>query len=87
MGRRGCDHAVHVKMHERHFIVEFNEVDEVLRIKERKRKEHPQVGVYDVSWWVAACHPWGSGNTMPKRIAAAAKAKWDVENRAFDATP
>lgn len=77
-----------VRQHvERHFIVEFNADGDVLRIKERKKKEPPQIGVYDASWWVAGSHPLGTGDTLPKRVIAAALAKLDAEERSARATP
>ena len=88
---RGCDHAVHVQIEVRgrlrHFIVEFNADGDVLRIKERKPKEHPCLGVYDASWWVATSHVLGTGNTLPKRVIAAARAKMAGEDRALNDTP
>lgn len=74
----GCDHSVHVRLENRHFIVEYNADGEVLRIKERKPKTYAprgvSIGVYDVSWWVPSSHPLGIGNTLPKRVIAAAEA-------------
>lgn len=80
----GCDHAVNVRLNDRSFIVEFNEVGEILRIKERKQlfNHGPEMSYYNVSYWVPSSHPLGTGNTLPKRIIAAARAKM-----AFDATP
>lgn len=72
--RPGCAVSVHIQMGHRYFVVEFDANDEVLRIKERKAKEHPQLGVYNASWWVASSHPLGTGNTLPKRIIQAARA-------------
>lgn len=78
---RKADHVTHVHLEDakrgkdRHFIVEYDTDGAVLCIKERKQKEKPQVGVYDTSYWVARSHPLGTGDTMPKRIIAAALAK------------
>ena len=68
---RGCDHAVRVRFEDRHFIVEYGADGNVLRIKERKPCPWKR-GDYDHSWWTATCHPLGNGNTLPKRIIAAA---------------
>lgn len=84
---RGCDHSVHVHLENRHFIVEYNEIGGVLRIKERKPKLPPMIGVYDASWWVPSSHPLGIGDTLPKRIVAAAEAKRAAEDKAYDAAP
>ena len=80
---RGCDHDVHVRIvhkeRARHFIVEFNADGEVLRIKERRMKDYAPMGVpigeYNATYWVATSHVLGTGNTLPKRIIAAARAK------------
>lgn len=87
--RHGCDHAIHVRFDDRHFIVEYDEDGNVLRIKERKQYDHgPGIsGTYNASYWVASSHVLGSGNTMPKRILAAATAKRAAEDRNSDATP
>lgn len=90
---RGCDHAVHVEVYDprttrkRYFIVEFNSDCEVLRIKERKPKEKPQLGVYYAAWWVASSHALGTGDTLPKRVISAARQKLAAEERAANATP
>jgi len=85
---RGCDYSVHVHVDERHFIVEYDECGNVLRIKERKKKENPTIGVYDVSWWVPSSHVLGkSPYTRPRRVIAAAAAKMAAEDAAHNATP
>lgn len=96
---RGCDHVVHVHLDVvrkgtvtiRHFVVEFNEDGEALRIKERKPKTYTprgvSIGVCDVSWWVRTSHPLGSGDTLPKRVIEAARAKMVSEDAARNATP
>lgn len=72
---------------ERTFIVEYDADGEVLRIKEIRELAKPQVGIAHVSWWKAGTHPLGSGNTLPKRVLAAAMAKkWNAD-KATDATP
>lgn len=87
--RHGCDFSVHVQLERRHFIVEFDEDSEVLRIKERKNYDYGpgMSGVYNASYWVASSHVLGTGNTMPKRIIAAARNKLIAEERSEDAAP
>jgi hypothetical protein len=84
---RGCDYSVHVRLEQRHFIVEYDSDGKVLRIKERKPNGPPSGTSSDVSWWVATSHPLGNGNTLPKRVIAAALAKQQAEHRADLATP
>ena len=78
---RGCDHFVRVVVDGRKFKVEFDSDGRPLRIKERKIYSH---GVYEPSYWVAACH--GQGR-RPKRIIEAAYTKLKAEDRNADATP
>jgi hypothetical protein len=88
---RGCDHSVHVHLENRRFIVEYNEVGDVLRIKERKpvpyAPPNSKPNVCDVSWWVATSHPLGIGMTLPKRVILAAEMKKAAEDKAYDAAP
>lgn len=88
---RGCDHDTHVRLSGRYFIVEYNADGNVLRIKERKAKSYAprgvSIGVFDASWWVATSHPLGTGDTLPKRVIAAAHAKRTAEDISANATP
>lgn len=84
---RGCDYAVHVQLEGRYFIAEFDADGNALRIKERKQKQLPTIGVYDASWWVASSHALGTKNTLPKRIIAAAHVKTIAEHESANATP
>lgn len=99
---RGCDHSVWVDIdvtrsatagHKpragiRKFIVEFDADGLVIRIKERKTYgTYPLNGVYNAPYWKAGTHALGNGDTLPKRIIAAAYAKLRAEHRAADATP
>lgn len=100
---RGCDHSVHVHLEVkksvcmqgqpprtgvRHFIVEYDADGIVLRIKERKEFDYGFTsGVYNAPYWKSGTHALGIGNTLPKRIIAAAEAKMAAENKAYDATP
>lgn len=61
----------------RHFIVEYDADGEVLRIKERKTygAGEPWERLYDGPYWKAGTHSLGNGDTLPKRVIAAAKAK------------
>jgi hypothetical protein len=73
----------------RKFIVEYDADGEVLRIKEI-RQLPPLYGVarvYHASYWKASTHALGNGDTLPKRIIAAARAKLDAEERSINATP
>lgn len=88
-GHRRCDYAVHVRLENRHFIVEYGADGDVQRIKERKTcfpGEHWEC-IADKSWWVPTSHPLGTGNTMPKRVIAATLAKTTAEDLAHNATP
>lgn len=67
--------SVHVEIDGRRFIVEWSANGEVRRIKERKLLPEPQIGVFDSSYWDVRHHELGKGNTLPKRIIAAASAK------------
>lgn len=63
----------------RRFSVLFDERGAPLRVKERKKCEHPILGHwYSVSYWSAAHHSLGKGDTLVKRIINAAKAKLDA---------
>lgn len=75
--RHGCARAVHVQLEDRHFIVEYNSDDDVLRIKERNHGPGLS-GTYNASYWVASSHVLGSGDTLPKRILRIAKEKHAV---------
>lgn len=67
---------VRVQLDARTFIVEFESADKVLRIKERMTYELFSIEkVYLRSYWVASSHSLGKGDTLPKRVIEAARAK------------
>ena len=65
---------IHVRLNDRHFLVDFDNTDRACRIKERKAKSDLR-GVYDVVYWQRGRHILGNSNAMPKRIIAVAQAK------------
>lgn len=59
----------------RRFTVFFDAQNEAVRIVERKLYNHPPlVGFYNSVYWSAKHHALGKGDTLPKRIIAAANA-------------
>lgn len=87
MARHGCAYKTIVKLENRTFIVEYDDDGNVLRIKERKNKQPPMIGVYEASWWTAKSHVLGAGLTMPKRVIEMARQKMAAEDVAHNATP
>jgi hypothetical protein len=66
----------HVHIDEREFIVHYGDDGNVLRIYERKTYVHYGVRkTWNACYWFAKSHVLGSGNTMPKRVIAAARYK------------
>lgn len=66
---------VRVDHNGRRFYVEFVN-NEAVRINERKTYKFFGVEqVYMRTYWVASSHSLGKGNTIPKRVIEAAKAK------------
>jgi hypothetical protein len=99
---RGCDYSVRIDVDVsempglagrqprtglRKFIVEFDSDGEVLRIKEVKQLQPPSIGIYHAQFWKAGTHALGNGDTLPKRVIAAAAAKMAAEDGNADATP
>jgi hypothetical protein len=85
---RACDFVVHVKIDDRKFVVEFDSDGEVIRIKERKAKLPPMLGIYDVSYWESANHPMPkSAWSIPQRCVAAARKRLQDEHQSMLDTP
>lgn len=68
----------------RKFIVEYDADGNVLRVKEIKETA---AATRHQNYWKAGTHPLGNGDTLIKRILAAAAAKRTAEDRSIDATP
>ncbi len=83
-GSRVCHHSVRVELEQRTFIVEYDTPGHVARIKQIKKSPRSE---WEVSWWTANSHPLGTGDTLPKRVIAAALAKTTAQDRNADATP
>ncbi len=81
-----CAYKIPIQLDGRKFVVEYDSDGDPLRIKERKSKPLPALGVYEVSYWVASSHALRAW-TRPDRILNAAGLRKPLKDREPDATP